>query len=139
MTSAELTWSLVCYYMGWNLESLGLIWLNHCLVYCFFQCFFLLSTQKAEANFKTFQLNLYTITDVANYIIFYAMKSLQQAKIKSLHFLFFSCSFYTWHSFTLAEPRLSIWTRQIVLSLDVWLILLIGRMNRYIHSPNKCN
>ena len=47
----------------------------------------------------------------------------------------FVCSFYTRHFLSLEEPGLSIWTRQIVLSLDVRFIYLMSRL--LIQSPNK--
>ena len=78
------------------------------------------------------------------YIFCFAKLKLNQAEIKSLQVLFFCLergflfklilfvsSFYIRQFFSLAEPGLSIWTRQIVLSLDVTVY--------FFHSPSKYN
>ena len=110
------------------------------------QMYFLVSTQKTEANFQIFcNGNLISITDVAKILLHFQLwkicnrlkSNLCRCSFFSLEgeFLFnlvlFVCSFYARHLFSLAELGLSIWARQIVLPLDV--------SSLFFHSTNKYN
>ena len=109
---------MLLYDMKFRIALFGMIEPLPCIL--FFPIYFLVSTQhkKPKQTFKFCNGTPTSITDIKDTITFSAIKSLYQAKIKSLHMIFFSlqrgflckfilfdCSFYTRHSFFVSGAR----------------------------------
>ena len=90
-----------------------------------FPMYFLISTQKTEAYLQILQFRLLTSKRYSHFLLWKIFNRLKWSLCTCYFSLWkerFACLFVFALFFSLAEPLLSIWTRQIGFSLDIQFI-----------------